>query len=354
MSEPYKILELLPSLHSGILAILGAFIISWYTYVFNESYKISTKAKELILKNLMLICPTTLTSSPINIPLGRNGLIDNKQLAQIINELQMKTQLLSKSEIKSMEDLEAHLNNVLNLVVNVISTPPFYGDINYLFEMPHIEDIRIPSIEECYYISAIMGRLLFSLKAQMQNLEEIQNIINKEKSKQHHDLFTSFVRDREIEVHKMAYEEIKNGIPADVVEKNVRKELEIIKSRAEERILSDLNSVYDYYSLIKLHYNNLIIFSDRFNSEIQDSIYDHERKTKKYQVKNITNRAIRLISFIMFFGICIPLFVLGPIHPFIPWENIITKFLAHLLCIVTIFPYFLALSNISDTINKNK
>ncbi|TDQ26743.1 hypothetical protein EDF75_0794 [Raoultella sp. BIGb0149] len=351
MSEPSKVIEILPALHACILAIMGAVVIAWFFYVYPIAAQKNIKAKELVLKTIHFQCPTCIYTSDIKIPVDTSGKIDNQRLYELINDKQMRSASLGGNAAYHLEDYELHLKETLFLLNEIMTTNPFYGNINYSYAPPHIDDIIIPTSEDAYQISSILSKLVFSLNVQMPYIEKIQQKINEIKNKKmDHDLEV-FRKEKNQELYLRVEELTKKGTTEKQINNYIESQNHIIEQRVESKKRQFTSSFTDYRATIHEYVSKLGGLMFHYEGQIQDTIIDVEKTASRYSLKMVIPKTIQMMLFILFFGVAIPLFVLGPISSIIPWGNIFIQFMTYIVCIITIFPYFLMLSKILDYTN---
>ena len=83
MSEPSKLIELLPSIHAGVLAIISAVIIAWYVYALPKILIKKENITKLITSSTKYIQPIVRGGDDNPLIKNRSGEIDTTVLYNI-------------------------------------------------------------------------------------------------------------------------------------------------------------------------------------------------------------------------------------------------------------------------------
>lgn len=264
----------------------------------------------------------------------------------------MRSTSLSGDVEHSLEEYENHLKGTLSLLNEIMITKPFYGNIKYSYAPPHIDDIIIPTSDEAYQISSILSKVVSSLNIQMPHIEKIQQKINNIKHTKMNQELDNFRQEKTQELF-LRVASFKNPDTTEALPYGyIEKEREVIEQRIESKKSQFISSFTDYSATMYEYVSKFGGLMFNYETQIQDIIIDVEKTASRYSLKLVISKTIQLMLFILLFGVALPLFALGPISFIIPWDNIFVEFTTYIVCVITIFPYFLMLSKILDYTNN--
>ncbi|PJR47987.1 hypothetical protein CWM58_25050 [Klebsiella sp. H-Nf2] len=351
MSEPSKLLELLPSIHAGILSILSATVIAWYVYALPKISSKKEKLTSLIRDSLSEISPYNNIGGYM-IKRDKNGEIHGSILFDIFNELKTMSGRLIANPNASKDELERHLSLITQIMNDIMTCKPFYGNIDYIDGAPHESKIQPPSHSEFLNGSLNINRLLRFLQSELENIKVIQDRYTQKMIDAARIEVAPFVQELEKKANENAKKKKEDGVTEEEINNFLGCEYYYIHDRKNAQMEKKAREIIDYIGIISEYYSRIKYFSENKMINLLQSADEYEIEKDKYSIPRSFNQVIYLIMYIFALGVCLPIFFLGPCSDLIPWENILVSFLTYIIFIASVFPYFLVLCMALDSIRK--
>ena len=348
MSEPSKLIELLPSIHAGVLAIISAVIIAWYVYALPKILIKKENITKLITSSTKYIQPIVRGGDDNPLIKNRSGEIDTTVLYEHLADISINIKALTKSD--NTNHLEQYLATIVNIISQSISMKPFYGKKNYQLDSPIPNDTHIPELINLKKCESITSRILRDIGSNLNNIELIQKKITAENLLQADLKYNEFMKQQEGVIDEMIIKNLSKGSENDKKEYKKR-ELEILKPRAEAIKKCSIMAKQNHYETIHAYIKNLQEYM-RILEEIINKREEYELEKKKNKIHESFSSAIYFIMYILLTGVTIPLFLLGPVAEIIQWDSIYIRFISYILLAITVFPYFLINSMALYSIRK--
>lgn len=351
MSEPSKLLELLPSIHAGILSILSAIVIAWYVYALP---KISSKKEiltSLIRGSLSEISPHNNIGGYL-IKRDKHGEIHYSILIDIFTDLETTSRTLIANPNENKNELERYLSLITKIMNDIMTGKPFYGNIDYIHGAPHESKIQPASHSELSNGKANVNRLLKFLQSELEIIKVIQERYAKKIIDAASIEVDRFVQEQKKEKNDYAKHMKGNGSTEENINNYLAREDYYIYERAKDQMECKTSYMIDYYHITLEYYSRIKSFSENKITKIMQSAGEYEIEKERYSIPRSFNQVIYLIMYIFFLGVCLPIFSLGPCSTLIPWGNILISFLTYIIFIASVFPYFLVLCMALDSIRK--
>ncbi|WP_162897428.1 hypothetical protein [Raoultella ornithinolytica] len=351
MSEPSKLLELLPSIHAGILSILSAIIIAWYVYALPKISSKKERLTSLIRDSLSEISPHNNIGGYM-IKRDKNGEIHGGILFDIFNELETTSRRLITNPNANKDELERYLSLITQIMNDIMTCKPFHGNIDYIYGAPHESKIQPPSHSQFSNGRANINRLLRFLQSELENIKAIQGRYAQKMIDAAYIEVDRFVQEQKKEKNDYAKHMKESGSTEENINNFLECEYYYINERANAQMESKTRYIDDYYDITLEYYSRIKSFSENKIINILQSAGEYEIEKEKYSIPHSFNQVIYLIMYIFALGVCLPIFVMGPCSDLIPWGNILVSFLTYIVFIASVFPYFLVLCMALDSIRK--
>lgn len=318
MNSP--ILELLPSIHATIISMFGAFFSAFAVFAFQKLYDSKDELDKAIKETKELTKITTPIRSNTASFKNDNGALDVDKMIRAVHNA--RSTCIDGIPYKTSPDkIEKSGDDLLDVLYTVFTTYPF-GEKNNSNTTDTFDFERLKALE------TIITLLSFYWGNSKKSILRLIDAYSKIKLEKHVNFFD---KEYKIEIEKAILEKKSNEFIQAMLSNHQNQKNELAK-----------NFNVNYKEIICTYFEKVEKYKQETLPKLSKALHQHDVYYNKFKIKDWSLQSLKLISFVLFFGVLTPLVILemATYTKHLNWDGFLISFLEISLLLITSAPYF--------------
>lgn len=318
MNSP--ILELLPSIHATIISMFGAFFSAFAVFAFQKLFDSKDELDKAIKETKELAKITAPIRSNTTSFKNENGFLDVDKMIRAMHNA--RSTYMDGITYETLPDrIEKSGDDLLDVLYTVFTTYPF-GEKNNSNTPDTFDFERLKALE------TIIPLLSFYWGNSKKSILRLINAYTKIKIEKHVTFFD---------------EEFKKEIEKAFLEKKSYEFIQAMRSSHQNQ-KNELAKNFDvnYNNIVCTYFETVEKYKHEVLPKLSKALHQHDIYYNKFDIKDWSLQSLKLISFVLFFGVLAPLIILemATYTKNLNWDGFWISFLEISLILITSAPYF--------------